>query len=583
MRRRRKRRSRDRGAVLIFFALLLVGMLVITAMVIDFGALRARAGKNQAIADLSALAAGNKLSVGDYRGACRDAAQYLAANSPALASLNPVSLCAQGGNDIAQTVCSIPGGLAQATPSQTVGNYTVTIRFPVPESEISDSRASVGLDDGGPCDRMRVVVSSTEPAYFGGVVGKNSYTATRSAVVRGGTDPRTRIPALWLLDPVGCTSLSVSGGSQVTVGTTSPDVVAGVIMIDSDGSACSSNQHTITSSGAGTRILAVPTSGDPEGVISLHALAPGATSCVAPACDPADVSGSRITPQPIGTTERATRASVDWRYNCKSSYPDYHGVAVEGCEAGTPAYLDRLVSTVGASGSPGRTSESGSTAYQRWTSSHSCNAAGTITVGGNWWVDCPGGLSIGNGTDVTFTDGNVVLDGGLSMTGGSLTINSANGGALPATCLPPNVVTPCTGTSSSDAAFVYVRNGDWNITGGVIDVEHSFVYFVDGYLKIASAAPRWSGPREGPFAGIALWTEKSSNKFQINGGAGVDLNGIFFTPEAKPMSLSGGGDWGQLHAQFVSYQVSVSGGGILTMAPDPQSIALPPRDHQLIR
>jgi hypothetical protein len=63
----------------------------------------------------------------------------------------------------------------------------------------------------------------------------------------------------------------------------------------------------------------------------------------------------------------------------------------------------------------------------------------------------------------------------------------------------------------------------------------------------------------------------------------VDLNGIFFTPEAAPMSLSGGGDWGQLHAQFISYHVAVSGGGILTMAPDPQSVQLPPRERELIR
>jgi hypothetical protein len=142
---------------------------------------------------------------------------------------------------------------------------------------------------------------------------------------------------------------------------------------------------------------------------------------------------------------------------------------------------------------------------------------------------------------------------------------------------------PCTATSSADAAFVYVRKGDWNVTGGMIDVRHTMVHLVDGYLKVASAAPSWSAPNVGPFASLSLWTEKASNKFQINGGAGVSLNGIFFTPEAAPMSLSGGGDWGQLHAQFVSYQLAVSGGAVLTMAPDPRSVALPPSDRQLIR
>jgi Flp pilus assembly protein TadG len=575
--------ERARGAVLVFFALLLVGMLAVGAMVIDLGALRARAGKNQSIADLAALAAGDKLSVGDYTGACRDAVTYLKANAPALAALSADAMCAQPGNDVSKTMCTTPAGVAQVRPSQTVANYTVTIHFPVPDSELADSRSGPGIDDGSPCERMRVVVSSTEATYFGGVVGKESFTATRSAVVRGGTDPRTRIPALWLLDPVGCTSLAVSGGSRVSVGSTSPEVVAGVVMIDSDGSACSSNQYTITSSGAGTRLAALPSSGEPKGNISLHALRPGATSCVAPACDPADVSGGRLSPQPIGTGDRATRAAVDWRYNCKDSYPAYHGVAIEGCESDTPAYLDRLVDKIGSSGSPGRTTETGSTAYQRWTSTYPCNPTGAVVATGNWWVDCPAGFSIGNGTDVTFTDGNVVFDGGLSMTGGSFTVNSANNRIFPSSCLPPDVTTPCTGTSSAASSFVYVRNGAWNITGGTIDVNHSFVYLVNGYLKVASSAPSWSAPDVGPFTGMALWAGAASNKFQINGGAGVDLTGIFFTPEAAPMSLSGGGDWGQLHAQFVSYHLTVSGGGVLNMSPDPRSVALPPRDRQLIR
>jgi hypothetical protein len=569
--------------VIIFFALLLTGMLVMSAMVIDLGALRVRAAKNQSIADLAALAGGDKLSLSDYDGACTDAAHYLAANAPQLASLNASSLCAT----IGATKCSVSGGLNQATPSQTVGNYTVTIHFPVPASELSDSRGSVGVNDGAECERMKVLVSSTEGAYFGGVVGKSSYTATRSAVVRGGTDPRTRIPALWLLDPTGCTALAVSGGSQVTVGTTSPDgptspdFVPGVIMIDSDGSGCSSNQYTISAGGAGTKIVAVPTSGDPSGVISLHALLPGATACVAPACNPADVAAGGLNPLPIGSSTRATRAVVDYRYDCKTSYPNYHGISIAGCEDGTPAYRTNLAAQIGPSGKPTPT-EAGSTPYKQWSAYHSCNPTGNITEAGNWWIDCNGGLTIGNGTNIDFTEGNIVFDKGLSMTGGSLKINSANSGTLPSSCLPPNVTTPCIGTSSADAAIVYVRSGDWNFTGGALSINHSVV-FLEGYLKVASAAPVWSGPTEGPFSGLALWTEKSSNKFQINGGAGVDLNGIFFTPEAAPMSLSGGGDWGQLHAQFISYHVAVSGGGILTMAPDPQSVQLPPRERELIR
>jgi hypothetical protein len=193
-------------------------------------------------------------------------------------------------------------------------------------------------------------------------------------------------------------------------------------------------------------------------------------------------------------------------------------------------------------------------------------------------------LSIGNGTTLTFLDGNVVMDNGLTMTGGVLNVNTGNGASsVPTTCVPPNVITPCLDQSSAKGSFVYVRSGNWDITGGSLNLQRVTVYQSNGYVKVASATPNWTAPTEGPFAQLSLWSEKASNKFQINGGAGISLEGIFFTPEADPLSLSGGGNWGQLHAQFISYRVSVSGGGILTMTPDESMISLPPTSNALIR
>ena len=233
---------------------------------------------------------------------------------------------------------------------------------------------------------------------------------------------------------------------------------------------------------------------------------------------------------------------------------------------------------IGTSGNPSAAS------YQRWTTSHSCNPSGTVTETGNWWIDCNGGLSIGNGTTLTFSGGNVVMDKGLSMTGGVFNVNTNNiVDDLPNTCLAPSVVTPCITSHSEDASFVYVRDGNWDITGGVLNLHRTSVIQQNGYLKVASATPNWTAPTEGPFAQLSLWSEKSSNKFQINGGTGISLEGIFFTPEADPLSLSGGGDWGQLSAQFISYRVAVSGGGTLTMAPNESMISLPPTTNMLIR
>jgi hypothetical protein len=326
-------------------------------------------------------------------------------------------------------------------------------------------------------------------------------------------------------------------------------------------------------------LTAVPTSGRPGGNVSLFAFPRLATTCSPPACDPSDVSDGRLAPQPRRNPTRATRAPVDWRYNCKGSYPSFHGVTVPPCPDSTPAYIDLLTSAVGASGSPGAS-------YTRWKSLYSCNApAGTLTLAGNWWIDCPGGLSIGNGTTVNFTGGNVVFDGGLSMTGGTLAINTANPSpSLPVGCLPPAVVAPCIATSSAAAGIVFVRGGDFNLTGGELIARNSVIVQLDGYAKVNTGVPpTWTAPTEGPFAGLAFWSPKSSNKFSMNGGSGLNLVGVFFTPEAVPFSLAGGGVWGQQRAQFISYQLAVSGGGSLTLVPDFNAVTLPPLSAELIR
>ena len=554
--------------------MLQLALLTVAALVVDIGSVRAAARRNQSIVDLSILAAGNKLSESDYLAACVNVINTLNVNARQMPVIDANAFCTQAGNDVTKTVCSLPGtGLGQAKPKVTSGAYTVELHFPVPLSEIWNSKYGDGLNDGQPCQRMRLLLTSKEPAFFGGVAGSKGHSVIRSATLRSKTDPRERVPALWLLDPYGCTPLAASGGSRVTVGVLSPTVVPGIIKLDSDGSACSSNQVTISSTGAGTLIQAVPTSGSPHGLVSLFGLPPGATTCVAPACDPADVAGGRLVPQPTGSTERATRAPVDWRFNCKSSYPSYHGLSIESCSESTPAYLDSLRSAIGTTGSPS------SGAFQQWTASYSCNPSGTVTVPvGNWWIDCNGGLSIGNGTTLTFLGGNIVMDKGLSMTGGALNVNStANADSLPSPC-----GNPCL-SSSENASFIYMRDGSWDITGGVLNLHRMTLFQQNGYVKVSSATPTWTAPTEGPFAQLSLWSETSNNKFQINGGAGISLEGIFFTPEANPLSLSGGGDWGQLSAQFISYRVAVSGGGTLTMAPNESMISLPPNNNMLIR
>ena len=140
--------------------------------------------------------------------------------------------------------------------------------------------------------------------------------------VRTATTQLVRTPALWLLDPTGCVGLDVGGGAQVSVGTdttlTVPGV-PGVVMLDSDGSRCTRNASSVSVDGAGSGVHALDGVG--TGFVGLFAPSPGAISCVGRDCNPSGVTDGRLLPQPTPTGERSTRAAVDWRYNCKSSYP----------------------------------------------------------------------------------------------------------------------------------------------------------------------------------------------------------------------------------------------------------------------
>jgi hypothetical protein len=586
----------DAGIVLILWTVLLTGLLIMVAIAIDLEHARSSAALDQSVVDLSALAGGKNLANGNFEGACTDAIDNLNLNVPGLPAISASSFCSQPGNDVTQTVCSSGGGLVEAEPSVTEGAFTVTIHFPVPDAEIRDPKYGVGRKDGTPCQRMRVIVTNTEPVFFSGIVGNKGLSVTRSATVRGSVGTTKVVPAMWLLDPFGCgPSLTVNGnGGNVTVGDiTKIPPVPGLIAVDSDGTGkgCNGNTDTVTVNGGAT-LQAVPTSGSSAGSIDLFALNPGATTCSDGnnACNQSDVINGYLTPQPAAALQRATRAPADWRYNCKTGYPDYHGIGIADCPDSltTEPYIDELVATIGTKNAP-------DSSYQRWSVAEKqiggCSPTKPITVSGNWWVDCPA-LTV-SGVPVTFTDGNVVLDGDLTVgTKGEVHFNDSNATAhLPAGCLTS--VTPnCIDDSSADAAFVYLRGGTLTTQGGsdggLLTANHTMIYQVAGSkvtVNMSSTNPgmSWTAPDGGPFAKLALWSE-SSAKYKVTGGGTAKLTGTFFTPEAVPFTLAGNGDWSQSQdAQFISFQAVVTGNGKLTMVPDPTLLSIPPTSGFLIR
>jgi Flp pilus assembly protein TadG len=586
-----KRIRDERGAVLVLFAALMVSMLGLSAIVVDLSQQRSSRRSAQSIADLAALGGGKSLSAGDPAQACIDAITYLNINVKDLSpKINASGFCTQPGHHVALTNCNVTGGNVQAKPTTTAGRYTVTLMYPVLDSDMADANfTGNGKRDGTACQRMGVKVGISDGAIFGRIFGKTSLSTSRTAVVKMTNSRGSRIPALWLLDPYGCTSLSITGGAQLTLGdeSVSPPI-PGVATIDSDGTQCNQNQKTLDSGGTGTFLKAVPTTGVNPGVISLFALPVDATTCVGTACDQADVNNGSISPQPVPALERATRAPIDWRYNCKRgpnvftpAYPAYHGVPMADCpvDVNLPPFVDQFTAAIGTSGQPVNSS------FVRWSSRYSCNnpPTGTLVFDGNTWVDC-NTLNIGSSTNVIF-NGNVVFDGSVKMTGtGSLRFNPSNPTSnLPSACLMA-ITTTCLSSSSQKAAWAYFRNGSLEASGGTLQMNHTLMFQKGGAIsQTAGAAPVWSPPSEGPFKSLSLWSE-AHTAYKITGGSGLDLTGVFFTPEADPFAISGGGGVKQQHAQFVAYKLDISGNGELKLSPDLEEyVAIPPKAGTLIR
>lgn len=581
-----RRATGERGAIAVFFALFLTALIGLTALLIDLGQSRVATRDEQRIVDLAALAAGRQLTAALPVSACRDAIRNLNINDRRLPSqIDPVQFCSSISN-----ICT--NATTPSTPTTTLGDVTVSIHYPVPASEIQSSYWSGAGHNDGPsgCQRMRVLVTRKDTSLFATVFGSSGATTTRTATVRPYPNPGAP-PALWLLDPTGCVPLKVDGGSEVTVGS---DTVKGVVTLNSDGTTCSGGASTISSTGTGTFIKAIAPNGK-QGQINLVALPQGSTGCIIPACDPNDVIGGRISPQPTSGTV-ASRAVVDWIYNCKAGYPTFHGTQIYDCPyttafGGTRApYIDNLKSEIGAAGS--------TPPIGNWTvigpGGNQCDPSSSVTYPiGNYYVKCNrgnNGFTVNSGVTIEFKGGNVVFDDNVTVgNGGTLkfntdtttTNNTTRFASLPANCVPPTVTTPCINESSPDASFVFIR-GDNSTTfstsgSGAVEADHVFVYGGTGSVAFSGNPPIWTAPIEGPFSALAYWTDMPASatnaqrsSFTITGGSGADLAGVFFTPEADPFKLAGGGNWGQQHAQFISYQLTVTGGGILSLSPDPK-------------
>jgi hypothetical protein len=615
----------ESGAVLILYAVVLVVMLMMVAIVTDLGAMRADIRQTQSVSDMAATAGALSLAPeagGDPYEACLQAWQYVLANVRSVSGDQ-----AQRGDEVCKPYEKYANS-AETCPETDLApetvplgeDHEVTIMWPVPDSVINGTDSEIAFTpwagghydtevDGPRCERLLVRIQRTRGFVFGNALaGVASGTVARPAVARGAPYEITPTPpVLVVLNPHGCETLYASGagkddGIHVAEGLDKsrnpPTVVPGVITIDSDGSQCGSGKYTIEIGGNNAVIWAgvPPVAREKwDGAIESYALR---TPFSDKSYNPALVNANRLIgglPEPKHpiAAPRRTRQPWEHRYDCRPGYEPTSPTHVEipPCEGRYPhisdlhKHVDKII---------GGTKEDREKAgYEYEVYSGSCNidegSHDLRTDKKGWYFDCDR-LRVGSAATVSIPRGDVIIRGGTGNNHG-LSIQGT---------LEFNL------ESETDATLV-IRRGHLDKGGqgglkfgrqrvGNEKVGGVFVYLPEGRMTVQGNdnrpfdwyAPHGTGgsegssgcakPADGPvdggtdFQNLGLWSihDGGSSRPQVLGGGVSNLNmeGIFYMPNSH-FDFSGSGEMSQQKAQFVAYQVRASGNGKLRIAPDP--------------
>lgn len=571
--------------MLVLYSILLVGLFLAAAIVIDLAALRQDRRGSQTIADFSATAGALALDPvfgGTPLQACHAARAYFVSNSGVTPS---------GGSDPCSVFATM-GACDATTPAisatELAGPYTLTITIPVPNPPndlgLLDGRFEADID-GAACERVAVKIQRTRGYVFGGVIGASSGSSLAQAVARtSARQSQGDAVSLVLLDPTGCKSLWNKGQAKVLV--RGKGGLPGIITLDSSGTQttgqdqlrkCTQQGQDFTVdafNSVNTRIEAAPgadAAGNPiSGVIYSYALIPGQGTPYA--FDTDDVIGSpvRLVPRPV-PGNRVGRIPIDWRYNCKPS---------NGCPfaASTPPHIDNVRAALGTAGSP-------PPGFNQWTAVFGQSACSTqpgdpqIVVQGNWWIDC---AKLTVRSWITFQTGSVVFEGPVDVQGGGLCINMGTNDCAPRATTADS----CPSTGAATDAIVYVRSGAIvKRAQACLTLNQNMVYIEDGHIDFGAGdgALTWTAPLAGDFQNLGLWSE-SSAEHMLGGQAALTLEGAFFTPNAYPFVIQGQGFQFQTKAQFITFRLHIDGLGVLEMEADPERIIpIPLQGVRLIR
>lgn len=634
---RRCHRRNENGAFLVVWVLLLIGLLVMVAIVIDLGQLRQDRRHQRLAADAAATAGGLTLSrtAAGRLAACEDAWTYAAENL-GFGPTPPPSPC---GTNISGD-CDPAAPATQSAPAS-LGSYTVTITTPVLAGDALLDADAAGGDvsqppntnlgmndsDGKPCERIGVRITNVRTSTFGQVVGFDNNTTDVHSVARSATDDGNLFPNLVVLEPHECHALKATGTPAIEVVGT-PTLRGGIVIVG-DGASCSGVNNYVLNVGTGNSNGHVTAA--VNGDIYMKA---GNGVCTGSACDPGQLDPATCWnvdpalttctgyyPAPLPLPVTINRSRIDYLFNCRSDYTrpgNYRdvtidGAAMTGCTGNTnDDFMNELYEEVVTNNGlhPSLPTVIGTgvgTACPAFPSPFPGNVdfncdlpnstnivvdgdarfrqAGlspvSITVNGNAVFD--GNVTLGTNNAVVVA-GNSFFGGDLTVTGtGIVTLRGAPT-TYPAMCEGADFITNITtcvkesgyssGSPSTGAAFSFVM-GNLAQNGGTTTFDRVMVYGGPaGRLdRAGNGNLLWSPPTVGPFRKLSFWSD-STLIHSMGGGGALGVEGVFFAPDAI-YELGGNSPTIPQDAQFWAKKLHAAGNSVFRMTPDPDLISVP--------
>lgn len=626
----RERRRCEDGVFLILWAVLVVGVFGMVAIVIDLGALRADRREQRAAADAAVTAAAHVLVKDGGVNACAIAWQYATTNLEVPSGSPPCGTF---------PVCTG----APWSVTGTSGPYTITIAHPVLAGDALLDGDAVGPNfavnlhpdaDGVACDRVGVRIVSSRTPIFARVLGYNSNRTSAHSVARvapGG--PGDEPASLVLLERHDCRALRTDGvNTRVIIA--AANGAAGRIQADSraDGSC----------PGAAARVVeGIPGSSGPS-ILAQHLRDSGGTIVKEARIqifaelfgDPKAHSSWPDTvgePDPIGKGQ-VGRTPIDKRYLEN----------VRALESEATIAVDSASSPFSAAVTFVNVTDPAPTGLGLGCT---IDTPTPITTGTRFWFNCPGGLTVRNLT-ISAPNAEVVVNGPLTVTSTGFFINDARKvwvrGTTSGADRGMDIAAPfrvnhdghatCSDRFLADRTEIgtmFLKEGHLRVAGsstlaqwcqtflylkgvedpadpsalpGAVTLEPALPpppgdYGSNGTITTtAGASVDWTAPNEldvlpelsdlavHKFEDFSLWTE-AHEPSTIGGGGILRLGGVYFLPNANPFTINGGGISNiDLDAQFYVRKLVVAGNSTLRMIPNPSNqVPIPENVVALIR